>query len=95
MATVLILSSGARATHDETLASEGGTGVGAAVVTLIYTPLKLAYALGGIVLSGLTLLWTRGDTEVASTIARVSTNGDYVVTPSHLRRQEDLDFDGG
>jgi hypothetical protein len=27
-------------------------------------------------------------------VARAATEGDYVVTPSHLRRESDLDFDG-
>lgn len=90
----LTLSTSARAEESESLASEGGVGVGAALVNLVYVPLKLAYAAGGVVLAGLTYLWTRGDGDVASSVARVSTEGDYVITPSHLKRTSDLDFSG-
>ena len=90
----LTLSASARAEEGESIASEGGVGVGAALVNLVYAPLKLVYAAGGVVLAGITWIWTGGDGEVASSVARVSTEGDYVITPSHLKRMSDLDFSG-
>jgi hypothetical protein len=89
-----LLAASAPAEEPASISDEGGIGAGAALVTLVYAPLKLAYAAGGIVLAGVTWLWTFGDSDVARTVARASTNGDYVVTPSHLRRDSDLDFDG-
>ena len=89
-----LFATSARATRDESLATEGGTGAGALIATLVYAPLKLAYSSGGMVLAGLTWLWTWGDNDVAATVARAATGGDYVITPSHLRREADLDFEG-
>jgi hypothetical protein len=94
LALGLVLSTPARATRDESLAAEGGTGLGALIATLVYAPLKLAYSSGGMVLAGLTWIWTWGDEDVAATVARAATGGDYVITPSHLRRESDLDFEG-
>ena len=77
------------------LLSEGGTGAGAAIVSLVYAPLKLAYAAGGLVISGLTWVWTGGDTNVSGPIYRSSVGGDYVITPSQLTREEPVSFAGG
>jgi hypothetical protein len=78
---------------DDSLAAEGGLGVGSAVCTLVYAPLKLAYAVGGVVLSGLAFLWT-WDPQVSGDIYYTSVAGDYVVTPEHLRGRDDLVFAG-
>ena len=69
-------------------------GIGAAVCTLVYSPLKVVYATGGSVVSGLAWLWTLGDTSVAGPILRSSVKGDYVVTPRHLEGQRSLHFVG-
>ena len=69
-------------------------GIGATVSTLVYGPVKLAYALGGTVVSGLAFLFTLGDTEVARPIFKASTGGDFVVTPAHLEGRESLRFSG-
>jgi hypothetical protein len=70
-------------------------GVGAALCTLVYSPVKVVYATGGLVVSGLAWLWTLGDGDIAGSIFRSSVGGDYVVTPSHLEGERDLRFRGG
>jgi len=78
--------------ESSSLAAEGGAGVGAMLVTLVYSPLKLAYAASGLVLSGLTWMWTGGDSYVARRLARQAVGGDYVVTPSHLEQKPGQTF---
>ena len=70
-------------------------GAGSAVCTVVYSPLKVAYAASGLVVTGLAFLWSFGDTEVAGTLWRTTVGGDYVVTPSHLEGRSDLRFTGG
>jgi hypothetical protein len=78
----------------ESAAYSGLTGVGAALCTLVYAPLKVAYAIGGTVISGFAWAWTLGDTDVSGPILRSAVRGDYVVTPSHLEGRRDLHFVG-
>jgi hypothetical protein len=80
--------------EDESVTSEGVVGAGAAICTLVYGPLKVAYAIGGSVMGGLAWMWTLGDTSVAAPIFRSSVRGDYVVTPSHLAERRELQFIG-
>ena len=70
------------------------TGIGSTLCTLVYTPLKVVYAAGGSLLSGLTWMWTLGDTEVAGPIFFTSIRGDYVVTPGNLEGRDELHFVG-
>ena len=55
MLTVL-LAAPAQAS-DRNLASEGTLGLGAAACSLVYAPLKLVYASGGLALSTMVLVW--------------------------------------
>ena len=80
--------------EDESLAYEGSVGIGAALCTLVYSPLKVAYAAGGLVVSSLAWMWTMGDTSIAGPIYQSALGGDYVVTPSHLDGQTELSFNG-
>jgi hypothetical protein len=82
------------AEEPESAAYAGLTGVGASLCTLIYAPLKVAYALGGTVISGFAWAWTLGDTNVSGPILRAAVRGDYVVTPTHLEGRRDLEFVG-
>ncbi len=80
--------------EDESVAFEGVVGVGAAICTLVYSPLKVAYAITGSVVSGLAWMWTLGDTSISGPIFYSSVRGDYVVTPSHLAGRRELRFLG-
>jgi hypothetical protein len=85
----------ARAGEEASLAYDGLVGVGSVVCTLVYSPLKVAYAAGGLAVSGLAWMWTFGDTGVAGPIYRASVGGDYVFMPAHLEGRRDLHFVGG
>ena len=80
--------------EEESLAYEGSVGIGAAICTLIYSPLKVVYASGGLLVSSLAWMWTWGDSSVAGPIYQSAVGGDYVVTPAHLDGQRDLRFSG-
>ena len=82
------------AAEPESAAYSGLTGVGASLCTLVYAPLKVAYAIGGTVISGFAWAWTLGDTDVSGPILRAAVRGDYVVTPAHLEGRRDLHFVG-
>jgi hypothetical protein len=82
------------AEESESVAYSGLTGAGAALCTLVYGPLKVAYALGGTVISGFAWAWTLGDTDVSGPILRSAVRGDYVVAPAHLEGRRDLQFVG-
>ena len=71
-----------------------GVGLGSAFCSFFYTPAKLLYASSGVVVAGLAYAVSGGDREVAKPIFNAAARGDYVVTPSHLRRQESLEFVG-
>ena len=82
------------ADEPESAAYSGLTGAGAALCTLVYSPLKVAYALGGTVISGFAWAWTLGDTSVSGPILRSALLGDYVVSPAHLEGRRNLHFVG-
>ena len=92
---VLVAPLSARAEESEPSAAYNAiTGIGATVCTLVYTPLKVVYALTGTIISGFAWAWTLGDTDVAGPIFNSSVRGDYVVTPRHLEGRDRLEFVG-
>ena len=78
----------------ETTGREGGLGAAAAISSLVYAPVKLLYAVGGLVIGGFAWGLTAGDTEVASTIFTRSVRGTYVITPEILTGEQPLEFIG-
>lgn len=68
----------------EHVARSGLMGIGAALSTLVYAPLKLTYAITGVVVAGMGWAWSGGDSDVASTIFNRSVRGSYVVQPDHM-----------
>jgi hypothetical protein len=76
------------------MSKEAGFGVGSAVATLVYAPLKLCYAIGGLVIGGLAWGFSGGDNNVAKVVLTPSVLGDYVVTPAHLRGDQSIEFFG-
>lgn len=73
---------------------EGGLGAAAALSSLIYGPIKLVYATGGLVVGAFAWAFTAGDTEVASKVFTRSLRGTYVITPDILTGEQDLVFIG-
>jgi hypothetical protein len=94
LVAVVWLGPAAVARAEDSTAYTGVTGAAAALCTLVYAPLKLVYATGGTLVSGLAWIFTLGDTQVAGPIARGALRGDYVVTPAQLEGREALHFDG-
>ena len=79
----------------QNIAVEGGLGAGSALASIAWAPLKLVYALGGLLIGGLGYAWAGADGEVSKRVLRVSLAGDYVITPAHLQGQKRLRFAGG
>jgi hypothetical protein len=73
---------------------ESGLGAAAAISSLIYGPVKLVYATGGLIVGSFAWAFTAGDSEVAETVFTRSLRGDYVITPSILVGDQPLVFIG-
>ena len=69
-------------------------GMTAGLLTLVYTPIKVVYAVTAIPVSGLTYVWSVGDSEMAGRVLTSGTQGTFVVTPGHLKGKASLDFVG-
>jgi hypothetical protein len=73
---------------------EGGLGAAAAISTLVYGPVKLLYAVGGVVVGSFAWIFTAGDSEVAEKVFVRSLRGTYVITPEILLGEERIEFIG-
>ena len=73
---------------------EGGLGAAAAVSSLIYGPVKLIYAIGGLLVGSIAWGLTAGDSQVAETVFTRSVRGNYVITPDMLTGEQKLNFIG-
>jgi hypothetical protein len=93
-AVVAVLAGSPAARAEESLLREGGVGAAAALMSLVYCPLKLVYAISGITLGSGSYLWTWGDRDAAMAIVNTAVGGDYVVTPEMLLGSADLRFTG-
>jgi len=75
-------------------AKEGGLGAAAAITSLVYGPVKVFWAAGGSVISGLAWVFTAGDGEVAQTVLTRAVRGTYVITPETLQGGQEIEFVG-
>jgi len=73
---------------------ESGIGAAAAIASLVYGPVKLLYATGGLVVGAFSWVFTAGDSEVAEKVFTRSLRGTYVITPEILLGEEPLEFIG-
>jgi hypothetical protein len=71
-----------------------GLGVGSALATLVYGPVKVMYATLGTITGGFAYLLTGGRLDVPREIIQPAVRGDYVVTPEHLTFNQPLLFVG-
>ncbi len=78
----------------DSMSKSAGLGIGSAFASLIYAPVKLVYAIGGVVVGGLAWAFSGGDNEVARVVLTPSLLGDYVLTPGHLTGEEPIEFFG-
>ena len=78
----------------ESVQSEAGLGAAAALITLVYGPVKVVYALSGLVFGGMAWGLSGGDSDVLRAVITPSVRGDYVITPALLRGERPLEFFG-
>jgi hypothetical protein len=95
LACALVISlQAAPAAAQESTGEEAGYGVASGLCSLLYAPVKVVYALGGFLIGGLAFGLSAGDGDVWNAVVTPAVRGDYVVTPSHLRGEEPLEFIG-
>ena len=81
-------------TTDTDSTSDAGMEAAAALSTIVYFPVKLAFALGGGIVGGLTYAFTGGDEEAAGDVWRASMEGTYNITPENLTGEKPVHFVG-
>jgi hypothetical protein len=80
--------------------SEGGTAssvgmqAAAAVSTILYFPLKAAFAIGGGIVGGLTYIFSGANEKAAMPVWETSVYGTYFITPDHLQGNRPIRFLG-
>ncbi len=88
------LHPGVARAQEESTGAAAGWGALSALSSLVYAPVKVVYAVGGLVIGGFAWLFSAGDNDVARTVTTPAVRGDYVVTPEHLRGERPLEFIG-
>ncbi len=78
----------------EEATTDAGMEAAAALSTIVYFPVKLAFALGGGIVGGLTYAFTGGDEEAANRVWRASMEGTYNITPENLTGEKPVHFVG-
>lgn len=94
LALTFATSARAEEKQERNLGAHYGLGVGAAICSLVYGPVKIVYATLGSITSGLAWVFTGGRTDIAREIITASVRGDYVITPENLTFNEPLVFTG-
>ena len=81
---------------DGTPAKEASRGLilGSGALSLLYTPIKVTYAVIGGFFGAFAYILTGGNTEAATSIWDSSLGGTYVIQPEHLRGDEPILFMG-
>ena len=74
--------------------SNAGYGAGSVLVSCVYSPAKVTYALLGGLTGGVAYGLTGGNGDVAKKIWTPSLRGTYVVTPDMLKGKEEVQFVG-
>jgi hypothetical protein len=94
VALVVSIQPGPAFAAEDNTASEAGIGAGAALCSLVYGPVKIAYATLGLVFGGMAWGLSGGDSDVLNAVVLPAVRGDYVVTPAILRGERPLEFIG-
>ena len=91
---VLVFMLQASPASAESKGSTAGWGSAAALSSLIYGPVKMTYSLLGAVFGGIAWGLSGGDSDVMNAVITPAVRGDYVITPSHLRGEQHVEFFG-
>ena len=75
-------------------ASSAGMQVAAGFSTLLYLPVKAAFAIGGGIVGGLAYAFSGGNEQAAKSIWDTSLYGTYLITPDHLQGNRPIRFLG-
>lgn len=87
-------SQSASADTQQGTASGSGMGAAAAAATILYFPIKGAFALGGGIVGGLAYVFSGFSEQTAKNIWIPSMYGTYVITPEHLSGDRPVRFLG-
>jgi hypothetical protein len=93
-ALLAALPAGAASDDSKEMATQAGIGAAAGLSSVVYAPLKVAYAAGGSLVAGLAYVLSGGDKDVVSPILDASVRGDYVITPDQITGQRPIEFIG-
>lgn len=80
--------------EESTYWGDAGFGTVAVFANIFYMPVKMVYAGFGLITGSLAYVVTVGDAETAQKVWSPSLGGTYVVTPSMVRGDEPLLFNG-
>ena len=75
-------------------ASSAGMQVLAGLTTMVYLPVKGAFAIAGGIVGGLTYLFTAGNETAAKSVWTTSMYGTYLITPEQLQGDKAIRFFG-
>lgn len=75
-------------------ASSAGMQALSGLTTLLYLPVKGAFAIAGGIVGGLTYAFTAGNETAAKSVWATSMFGTYIITPEHLRGDKAIRFFG-
>jgi hypothetical protein len=94
MITVPAWSQPSSADTQQGTASGAGVQAASALATILYFPLKAAFAIGGGIVGGLAYAFSGGSEQTAKNIWIPSMYGTYVITPEHLSGDRAVRFLG-
>ena len=94
MITVPAWSQSSSTDTQQGTASGAGMQAASAVATILYFPLKAAFAIGGGIVGGLAYAFSGGSEQTAKNIWVPSMYGTYVITPEHLTGDRPVRFLG-
>jgi hypothetical protein len=94
MITVPAWSQSSSTDTQQGTASGAGMQAASAVATILYFPLKAAFAIGGGIVGGLAYAFSGGSEQTAKNIWIPSMYGTYIITPEHLTGDRAVRFLG-
>ncbi len=78
----------------ENVWSEAGLGVGSVLISILYSPAKVTYAILGSITGGVAYVVSGFSKETADRIWVASLRGDYIITPAILQGDKAVRFVG-